>query len=69
MVQRAVAVLALTVLSSVAFEAAAGELSAQQAQTSVHVVTAGETLSVIANQYLGSASEWRRIWEANRLRS
>ncbi len=66
MVQRAVAVLALTVLSSVAFEAAAGELSAQQAQTSVHVVTAGETLSVIANQYLGSASEWRRIWEANR---
>lgn len=66
MVLRAVAVLALTVSSSLAFGAAAGELSGQQAQTSVHVVTAGETLSVIANQYLGSASEWRRIWEANR---
>jgi hypothetical protein len=43
-----------------------GPATAQQAAERSHIVTSGETLSGIAALYYGSASEWQRIFEANR---
>ena len=39
---------------------------AQTAGTRTHVVTAGESLSKIAEQEYGDAKQWRRIYDANR---
>jgi hypothetical protein len=39
---------------------------AQQPSQRTHVVTSGETLGSIAARYYGAASEWTRIFEANR---
>jgi hypothetical protein len=44
----------------------AGPAAAQQPAERTHVVASGETLGSIAVRYYGTASEWRRIFDANR---
>jgi murein DD-endopeptidase MepM/ murein hydrolase activator NlpD len=39
---------------------------AQARAQSTHIVQSGETLGSIASRYLGSAAEWRAIYDANR---
>ena len=53
-------------VSLVLFLAIAGPAVAQQPADRTHVVTSGETLGSIAARYYGAASEWTRIFEANR---
>jgi nucleoid-associated protein YgaU len=36
------------------------------ANTTIHVIQDGETLSDIAEDYLGSPHRWRAIWDANK---
>jgi LysM repeat protein len=55
---------AIACLLFVAFVPAHAQEPAASART--HVVQSGETLGDIARQYLGSAAEWARIYEANR---
>ena len=42
--------------------------SAIPANATTHVIQDGETLSDIANDYLGSPHKWMQIWEANKSR-
>ena len=49
-------------VSSAADEPAAASPAAE----SEHVVASGESLSVIAQKYYGSANDWPRIYQANK---
>jgi nucleoid-associated protein YgaU len=46
-----------------AADAAAFEQSAREQE---HTVAAGESLSIIAKNYYGSANDWPRIYQANK---
>jgi nucleoid-associated protein YgaU len=49
-------------VASTADELAAASLAAE----TEHVVASGESLSVIAQNYYGSANDWPRIYQANK---
>ncbi|MEX1258691.1 MAG: LysM domain-containing protein [Gemmatimonadota bacterium] len=55
---------AIALVLLISFLPAGAQQRAAAART--HVVLPGETLGSIARQYLGSAAEWARIFEANR---
>jgi hypothetical protein len=66
MIRATVPLLIRATVPLLALLALAGPATAQQTAERTHVVTTGETLGSIAAQYYGAASEWPRIFEANR---